>query len=149
MTNTKHKHNYWHIISTLKPHKIWRSKQEVSQANSETTLTLNLVSSPANKIRWPNALLMMDQRRRRQPIIKRALGQRRVFAAWDNISSQWSDKANTRFTTMLGWGWADLVDCGPASTQHWHNVSCFAGLSRTADDPDTHFICVLILELWS
>ena len=28
---------------------------------------------------------------------------------------------------LLGWCWADVVDGGPASSQHWFNVWCFLG----------------------
>ena len=87
---------YWRLRKMSELHKIFsnigRVLPEVKASHlidfilfSITWLSLHI---PANTTRWPNAGLMLAQRRRRWANISPALGQRVVFAG---INSSWDD----------------------------------------------------------
>ena len=93
--------------------------------NSRSTIIL----AQANTRRWTNVVLMLVQRRRPWPNIKKTWVQPLVFAGRPLFDLANSSETNQHlqtslFSPVLFWCWARVVDGGSALKQHWVLASC-------------------------
>ena len=62
------------------------------------------------------------------------------WGSW-NAKPKGSTQLTRDIEAMLGQCWADVVDGGPALTQHWFNVSCLMGISAYFTSDTAFWLC--------